>query len=146
MGRNLSHENYRDDQTVEVSSDRAFGCTLGTILMVIGVAKMITAGMTTAAALLIFALGVVLLSLGIVVPSCLSTLNGLWSKLGTAIAKLVNPIVLALLFYLAVTPMALVMRMFGKRPLRIAPDRTAASYWIAREPPEAEASSMRRQF
>ncbi len=146
MGQNLSHENYRDDQTVEVGSDRAFGCTLGTILMVIGVAKAFTAAMITVVALLIFALGVVLLSFGIFVPSCLSTPNRLWLKLGTAIAKVVNPIVMALLFYLVVTPMALIMRMFGKRPLRLAPDRMAASYWIAREPPEAESSNMRRQF
>jgi hypothetical protein len=66
--------------------------------------------------------------------------------LGGALAKVVNPIVLALLFFVAVTPMAFVMRMLGKRPLRLAPDRTAATYWIKREPPQGGASSMKRQF
>jgi len=144
--QNLSHENYHDDQLVEVGSDRTFGCTVGTVLMVIGAAKAFMAGMVTPIAFLIFALGVVLLSLGIVAPCCLSAFNRLWSKLGAAIAKVVNPIVLVLLFFLAVTPMALVMRIAGKRPLRLVPDRTAASYWIVREPPNGEASSMRRQF
>jgi hypothetical protein len=67
-------------------------------------------------------------------------------KVGGALAKVANPIVLALLFFVAVTPMALVMRMVGRRPLQLSPDRTAATYWIKRGPPEGGASSMRRQF
>lgn len=146
MRRDLSHENYHDDQTVEVGGDRKFGCTLGTILLLIGMAKAFTAGMVTPVALLFATPGVVLLSLGIVAPSCLSPLNRLWLKLGVAIAKLVNPIVLALLFFLVITPMGLIMRLIGKRPLRLIPERTAASYWIVREAAEGDPSSMRRQF
>jgi hypothetical protein len=59
---------------------------------------------------------------------------------------LVNPAVLALLFFFVVTPMALVVRSAGKQPLRLAPDPAAASYWITREPPEGGPSNMRRQF
>ena len=57
----------------------------------------------------------------------------------------VNPIVLMLLFIIVVTPMALLMRLLGKRPLRLAPDPDAASYWIKREPPSGS-STMRQQF
>jgi hypothetical protein len=95
---------------------------------------------------LIFASGALLLLLGIVAPSRLSSLNRVWLKVGTAIAKVVNPIILALLFFLVVTPMAFFMRIVGKRPLRLAADRTAATYWIEREPPPGGASTMRRQF
>lgn len=146
MRQNLSHENYQDDQMVEVGSDRAFGCTLGAILLVVGAAKAFTAETVTPVALLIAAPGIVLLLLGIVVPSWLGSLKRLWLKLGAVMATLVNPIVLALMFFLVVTPMALVMRIIGKRPLDLAPDRNAASYWIAREASERDGSSMRRQF
>jgi large-conductance mechanosensitive channel len=146
MRQNLSHESYRDDQLVEVASDRAFGCTVGAILLVIGVAKALVAGIVTPVALLIVAPGIALLALGIVAPSCLAPLNRLWLKLGLAIAKVVNPIVLAVLFFLVLTPMALVMRLIGKRPLELAPDRTVPSYWMLRERLERDASSMRRQF
>jgi large-conductance mechanosensitive channel len=146
MVQNLSHENYSDDEPTKAGSDRAFGCTVGAILMAIGAAKALVAGAVTAAALVIFAAGAVLVLLGIGAPSRLSGLNRLWLKIGEVIAKIVNPIVLALLFFLVVTPMALVMRLAGKRPLRLVPDRTAASYWIAREPPEGGPSSMKRQF
>jgi hypothetical protein len=147
MSENFSlHENYRDEEPTEASSDRAFGCTVGSILMAIGATKTFLAGALSPIACLIFVAGTVLLLLGIVAPSLLSTLNKIWLKVGIAIAKVVNPIILALLFFLVVTPMAFVMRIFGKRPLRLAPDRAASSYWIDRESPDGEASSMRRQF
>jgi Saxitoxin biosynthesis operon protein SxtJ len=147
MGQNFSlHENYRDAEPTEASSDRAFGCTVGTILMVIGAAKAFVAAALPPIACLIFVAGAVLLLLGIVAPSRLSTLNRLWLKVGTAIAKVVNPIILALLFFLVVTPTAFVVRIVGKRPLRLAPDKAAATYWIEREPVAGGASSMRRQF
>jgi large-conductance mechanosensitive channel len=140
----LLHENYRDEEPAEAGSHRAFGCTVGSILTVIGATKAFVAGAVPPSACLIFVAGAVLLLLGVAAPSRLSALNKMWLKVGTAIAKVVNPILLALLFFLVVTPMALVMRMVGKRPLRLAPDRCAATYWIKREP--GGASSMRRQF
>jgi len=57
-----------------------------------------------------------------------------------------NPLILMLLSFLEVTPMAIIIRIFGKRPLRLAADRVAATYWIEREPSAGGASSMRRQF
>jgi hypothetical protein len=100
------HETYRDEEPAEVGGDRAFGCTVGTILIVIGAAKMFAAGTIPLVACLIFVAGALLLLLGIFAPSRLSGLNKAWSKVGGALAKVVNPIVLALLFFVAVTPMA----------------------------------------
>jgi hypothetical protein len=138
-------EDYRDEP-VKVGSDRAFGCTVGTILILIGVAKALTSGAVAPVSFLMLSMGVVLLCLGIVAPPLLSRANNLWLKLGATIAKLVNPIILAVLFLCVVTPMALVMRMMGKRPLRLESDRSAASYWIQRERLEDRRSTMKRQF
>ena len=147
MNQNSSlHENYRDEEPTKAGSDRAFGCTVGGMLMLIGATKAFVAGAISSVVCLIFASGALLLLLGIVAPSRLSALNRLWLKVGTAIAKVVNPIILALLFFLVVTPMAFFMRIVGKRPLRLAADRTATTYWIEREPPAGEESSMKRQF
>jgi large-conductance mechanosensitive channel len=147
MSQNFSlHENYRDEESIEGGTDRAFGCTVGSILAVIGVAKLSVAGALSPAAGVLLGAGAMLLLLGIIAPSRLSPLNRIWLRLGALIAKVVNPIVLALLFFFVVTPMALVVRMAGKRPLRLTPDRTASSYWIYRNVPQSEASSMRRQF
>ena len=147
MSQNTSlHENYRDEEPTEAGSDRAFGCTVGSILMLIGATKAFVAGAISPVVCLIFVSGSLLFLLGIVAPWRLSTLNRVWLKVGTVIAKVVNPIILALLFFLVVTPMAFFMRIVGKRPLRLAADRTAATYWIEREPLAGGASTMRRQF
>ena len=140
------HENYRDDEATDTGSDRAFGYTVGGILMALGVAKAFMADAITPVSLLILFPGAILLSLGVFAARCLSPLKRLWLKFGAVIAMVVNPLILALLFFVVVSPMALIMRLAGKRPLRLAFDRAAASYWIAREPLEGEASSMRRQF
>jgi hypothetical protein len=147
MNENFSlHENFRDEEPAEVGSDRAFGCTVGIILMVIGAVKVFVTGVVSPIAIVLFVVGTVLLLLGIVAPFGLSPLNRLWVKVGGAITKMVNPIVLGLLFFSVVTPMALFMRAVGRRPLRLAPDSTAATYWIEREPSVERASNMRRQF
>src|SRR5262249_44735503 len=127
------HEDYREDEPPEIGSDRAFGCTVGAILIVIGAVKAFMAEALTPVALLIFVPGAVLLLLGVAAPWSLSSLNRGWLKIGEVIGKIINPIVLALLFFLIMTPMAIVMRIAGKRPLRLAPNRAAASYWIQRE-------------
>ena len=147
MSQNFAlHENYRDEEATEAGGDRAFGCTVGAVLMVIGAAKAFAAGGIVFSTSLIFVAGALLFLVGIFAPSRLSVLNRLWLKVGAVIAKVVNPIVLVLLFSLVVTPMALVMRLAGKRPLRLARDSAASSYWIHREPPMSAASSMKRQF
>ena len=114
--------------------------------MLIGATKALVSGAISAVVYLIVVSGSLLFLLGIVAPSRLSTLNRVWLKVGTVIAKVLNPVILALLFFLVVTPMAFFMRIVGKRPLRLAADRTAATYWIEREPPSGEASTMGRQF
>ena len=147
MSQNFSlHEDYRNEESPEAGGDRAFGCTVGAILMVISAAKAFAAEALPLATCVVFAVGAVLLVLGIAAPSRLSALNRIWLKAGAVIAQVVNPIVLALLFFFAVTPMALALRIAGKKPLGLAPDRATSSYWIYRDPPAGGGSSMRQQF
>jgi large-conductance mechanosensitive channel len=142
----LLHENYRDDDPVEAGSDRSFGCTVGTVLVLIGATKVLVAGALSTVACFILAPGVMLLLVGIFAPARLSAINRIWLKLGAVIAKVINPILLALLFFFVVTPMAFVMRIAGKRPLRLALDHAASSYWTYRNASRSEPSSMRQQF
>jgi hypothetical protein len=140
------HENYNDEETTEAGSDRSFGFTVGGILMVIGTIKAFVAGAVVPIASLIFVAGAVLLFFGFVAPSRLSALNILWSRIGAATARPLNAIVITLLFFVFVTPVAFVMRLVGQRPLGLTADRTIATYWIRRDLPAGEAANMRRQF
>lgn len=79
-------------------------------------------------------------------PALLVPLTRAWLKLGDLLHAIVNPLVMLLLFVLVVTPTGLLMRLFGKDPLRLRLDRQAASYWIPRDDAQGRASSMKDQF
>jgi hypothetical protein len=148
MSENLSHESYRDDEPVGSASNRGFGCTVGGVLIVIAAARLLVLGSLTTATLVMFVGGALLLWFGIAAPARISRLNRLWQYVGTILSQVVNPIVLALLFFFVITPIAYIMRRTGKQTLPLAPDPSATTYWIPREPQSgaAAASSMQRQF
>jgi hypothetical protein len=79
-------------------------------------------------------------------PGVLAPLNRLWMRFGLLLAKVVNPLVLGLLFFVTILPIGLIMRALGKDLLRLKLDRSARSYWIAREPPGPPPPSMRNQY
>jgi hypothetical protein len=59
--------------------------------------------------------------------------------------RIVNPVVMGLLFYGTILPTGLVMRLRGRDLLRLKRDPNAETYWIARAPgPRPE--TMRDQF
>jgi hypothetical protein len=67
-------------------------------------------------------------------------------RFGLALYRVVNPVVMALLFFVTVVPMGLAMRAFGRDALRLKRDKNAASYWILREPPGPSPETMKHQF
>ena len=78
-------------------------------------------------------------------PSVLHPLNRLWMKLGLLLHRVVNPIVMGLLFYGTILPTGLIMRLRGRDLLRLKREPAADTYWIARTPGPAP-ESMRDQF
>jgi len=79
-------------------------------------------------------------------PQILAPFNRIWFLIGLIIHKIVNPVVMGFIFYSAITPIGLTMRLLGKRPLNLEFDSTAKSYWIKREPPGPEPETITRQF
>ena len=77
-----------------------------------------------------------LLGLGCVLaPGILRPVYLAWRKAAHLIGKLVTIVMLTLVYYLVVTPSALLKRPFGGRPLPLTPDKNASSYWVARTEP-----------
>lgn len=93
----------------------------------------------------LLALSALTLLVALVRPSILHPANRVWTLLGLLLGKVVNPIVMALLFYLVFTPGAILLRMLGKDPLNLAKDPEATTYWIPRTAAD-ETSSMINQF
>ena len=77
-------------------------------------------------------------------PAGLGPANRAWLALGLALHRVVTPVVMALLFYLVVTPFGLVMRGFGAGLTpRLRPDPSVDTYWTRRD---AKPSRMDQQF
>jgi len=77
-------------------------------------------------------------------PSSLAPANRLWLRIGLLMHRIVNPVVMAVLFYGAVTPFGFVMRLTRKglvRALRF--DSTVPTYWVKRD---ETISRMDQQF
>jgi hypothetical protein len=68
------------------------------------------------------------------------------SYLAWPIGFVVSHIVLAAVYYLVLTPIGLIMRLFGYDPMRRGFDREAASYWVERPAAAAEPRRYFRQF
>jgi hypothetical protein len=62
------------------------------------------------------------------VPRALRPVHWLLSRAGHAISKVTTPVLLALLYFVIMTPLGLVMRLFGHDPMRRSPDPAADSY------------------
>ena len=92
------------------------------------------------------AIGVVLALLAVIAPRALHWPNKLWFGLGMLLARIINPLVIGLMFFVVITPMGLLMRLFGKRPLSLRYEPAAPSYWVERKPPGPAPESMRDQF
>ena len=86
-----------------------------------------------------------LLIAALAAPAVLAPLNKAWFYLGLLIGRVVSPIVVGALFFLLITPTALVMRLFGRDQLRLK-RRNVDSYWIDREPPGPALDSFKHQF
>jgi len=53
-----------------------------------------------------------------------------WMRVAMAIGHVVNTLILAIVYFIVITPMALVMRLMGKDPMARALDRQAVSYRV----------------
>lgn len=122
-------------------SDRSFGLTMAAVLLACAAYAHARGGPGIPAVIG----AIVLATVAIVYPRALHAPNLLWTRLGRAMERVVSPIVLGLLWVVVLTPIALLMRLARRDPLRRRIDREAASYWTPREEPPA-ADSWSEQF
>ena len=128
---------------VEGSSDRSFGLVFTVFLLIVGLLPLLHGHVPRMWAL---ALASAFLVAALVIPGVLAPLNRVWTKFGLLLHRIVSPVALGILFFGVVTPTGLLMRLFGKDPLHLRPDKNAASYWIVRTPPGPTAESFKNQF
>ena len=92
-----------------------------------------------------FLIAIALAAAAAMAPRRLVLLNRGWLRLGELLGRVFNPIVLGLIYFGLLAPVAIAARLLGRDELRLKP-RRASSYWIDRTPPGPSADSFKNQF
>jgi Saxitoxin biosynthesis operon protein SxtJ len=137
------HEGYSRNETVIGGSDRSFGIVMTAAFAVMSVLNWWHEGRSWCWT---GGIAVLFLAAALFYPAALKPLNQLWLKFGRLLHKVVNPIVMPLVFSGTVSPTGIIMRALGKDPLRLKRQPEANSYWIERRPPGPTPESMKDQF
>ena len=133
----------RDDEIVVGPSDRNFGFTMAVVFALIG-----GFGLYRGAshALLWLCIAAFFVGLTLWRPQTLNPASRAWLKLGLMMYRVVNPVIMAILFFGAILPIGFTMRLFGKDFLKLTRDRSSLTYWLPRSDPRPPSESMRQQF
>ena len=129
---------------VTSASDRSFGVMFGFIFIIIAVIIRLRDNPQNIQ-LLFLALSFLTFLFSFTRPSLLSTPNKLWMKFSLLLARFVSPIVLGLLFYVLISPLALVLRLFGRDELHLK-TKKVASNWQSRQINGYSLNSFKNQY
>jgi len=124
---------------IKISSNRSFGIVFFIVFILIAFYPLINQGEIRIWSVLI---SLLFLILGIINSKILTPLNKVWFKFGIFLGKIISPIVMGLIFFLVVTPIAFLMRMLKKDLLNLKFSKNN-SYWIEKIEPK---SKMKNQF
>jgi len=75
----------------------------------------------------------------------LTPLNKIWYYFGILLGRIVSPVVLGFIFFLIITPTALIIRLAGRDNLRLK-KKSVQSYWLDRLPPGPNPDSFKNQY
>lgn len=108
---------------------RKFGWTVGPVILLLGA---IFLWRQRGAGWPLIAIGVVLILAAALAPVTLKWVHGAWMIAALALGWVMTRILLTIVFFLVVTPIGLLQRLFGKRAIEVDFRADAASYWQAR--------------
>lgn len=135
-----------NEKPPEGPSNRSFGYTVGGILTLIALVKWWRASEITTVTAVLALIGVVLVVLALIAPSTLTRANHLWMRLGLVLFKIVNPVVMFLIYVSTFVPIGIYLRLRGNDALTEQFDKNAKTYWIDKPQGEAAQATMKNQF
>ena len=124
---------------IKISSNRSFGIVFFVVFLLIALYPLIHNEEIRIWSLII---SLIFLVLGLINSRILNPLNKLWFKFGIFLSKIISPLIMGIIFFLVVTPIGLIMRVFGKDVLNLKYNKNQ-SYWIEKKGPK---SKMKNQF
>lgn len=138
-------DNSARDHIQKTGSDRSFGFVFAVVFLVIGLWPLI-GDWSNFATIRIWSVGIAgaLLVVAFAMPRLLAPANGLWIKFGFLLGRIMNPLIMGVLFFIVLTPVAVAMRLSGKDILNLKQNDGEKTYWVTRN--DEEPPSMSNQF
>jgi hypothetical protein len=122
------------------SSNRSFGLLFFIVFIVVGLWPVIK-GETANIYLILISL--FFLIFGLINSKILSPFNKAWIKLGEILGLIIAPIIMALVYFIILTPISLIVRMLGKDLLGLKFLKKQDTYWMKRK---KKLGTMKKQF
>ena len=127
---------YKD---INIGSNRSFGIVFFVVFLIIGLWPIINNGDIRNWSVIISA---IFLVLGLLNSKVLTPLNKAWLRFGIFLGKIVSPLVMGIIFFFVVTPIAILMRLLQKDLLNLKYN-DSSSYWVKKDEIK---SKMKNQF
>ena len=139
------HESLARQDRVQAPAERSFGYTFA-VVFALAAGFLLWRGAAAGWSIGLLAGSVLFAATASARPGLLRPLNYAWFLVGLALHRIMNPIMMGALFFLVITPFAIVMRVAGRDIGMRGFDPNATSYWKRREPPGPDPATMPRQY
>ena len=123
----------------KIGSNRSFGVVFFIVFFIVSLWPLLNSNEIRIWALI---LSIIFLILGLINSKILTPLNKLWFKFGILLGNIISPIVMGIIYFVVVTPIAFLLKVFQKDVLCLKKTKQA-SYWKNKE---NYSSSMKNQF
>ena len=128
-----------DHNDIKIGSNKSFGIVFFIVFLIISIYPLLNNGNIRIWSLVI---SLIFLILGVLNSKLLNPLNKIWFKFGIFLGKIISPIVMGIIFFLVVTPIAILMKLLQKDLLNLKFNKNN-TYWIEKSDPK---SKMKNQF
>ena len=126
-------------KNIQMGSNRSFGIVFFIVFLLIALYPILKDNDLRIWSLVI---SFIFLILGLINSKILTPLNRLWFKFGLLLGKFISPIIMGIIFFIVVTPIGIIMRLFKKDLLNLKFNKKE-TYWIDKSGPK---SKMKNQF
>ena len=122
---------------------RKFGLTVGSVLAAIAILLLY---FEKPSAIYFAVIGGLLILFGALFPQLLKPLNRIWMGLAIILGFIMSRVILTVLFYLVLTPIAILAKIVGKKFMALKYDKSAETYWEKRTNIHKKQIDYERQF
>ena len=125
---------------IKISSNKSFGLVFFVIFFIIALWPLLNDGNIRIWSIIV---SIIFLILGLLNSKILTPFNKLWMRLGALLGIIVSPIVMGVVYFGIITPIGLIMKLFGKDVLNLKLDKNKKTYWTLKK---KIPSKMKDQF